>query len=84
MEIGKRYVTYVDALRVAGIEEGMIQKLLEEHRAEDEALDALSCPECGGVLTVCRSARMKGRSQVGGEWYEYRCGSCRYLMNRRE
>lgn len=46
-------------------------------------LDILKCPRCDNVLTRTKDSRQVGIGP-SGFWYNYRCESCKYFVDRKE
>jgi len=75
------YSRYRDGLLVAGFSTKEMDELIGDMQREDELLDKLVCPKCGGQLTRSCDGRQSGCSQVPGNWNNYRC-ACGFMLDR--
>lgn len=80
-----RYDAVVERMTLMGYDETVIREFIEEDRATNAKLDQRICPRCGEALTRKLDPRQVGAHVTpGGLWYNYRCGGCRYMLDRVE
>lgn len=77
------YAGYRKAMVEAGVSAAKVDKVIAEATRDDEVLDRLECPKCGGVIARNEDKRSGGASRCRGTWYNYRC-ACGHAVDRKE
>lgn len=78
------YEEFRRCARAAGGSDEDIEGAVADMRQVDGALERGECPKCGSPVEKQLDPRQAGDSQVAGLWFNYRCTSCRFGVDKKE
>jgi hypothetical protein len=81
---GDKYDAYKEALLAGGAPAAEVERAITLLKATDACVDALACEVCRSKLIRTLDPRQAGPTRVAGKWFNYRCTSCEWFVDRCE
>lgn len=81
---GRYHPALAEAVASGSLSEAEAEAWTADNARTDACLNMGVCPDCGRPLSVAVDPRQAGPKPEDTTWVSYRCGHCRYMIDRAE